>query len=79
MYEFFISVGTVFIVCSPAALMIILCAYPGSQLQGSSEPPHGNKREQDRREYETMLRHRRRAKLEKQLRKSQVICSDTGS
>lgn len=66
MQDFLIKAGIILLICSPTAAIIAFGIYSSAYARADEHPNYPDKRELDRREYETMLRHRRRAKLEKQ-------------
>lgn len=72
MHEFFIQAGIIVALCSPTAAIIAYSVYKGDFSGARGGSVLIDERELDRREYETMLRHRRRAKLERQFAKSKV-------
>lgn len=66
MEDLLIKTGLIILICSPTASIIAFGICNGVYARTDKHPKYPDKRELDRREYETMLRHRRRAKLEKQ-------------
>lgn len=66
MQELLINIGAILLICSPTAAVIAFGIKKGYYTRAFEYPAYPDKAELDRREYQTMLRHRRRAKLEKQ-------------
>lgn len=66
MQDLLLNAGIIFLVCSPTAALVAFGIYTGAYTRVNERPKYPDKRELDRREYETMLRHRQRAKLKKQ-------------
>jgi hypothetical protein len=77
MQEFFTHAGVVLLICSPLAAVIAFGIYKNDFSRGAEGTKYPDERELNRREYETMLRHRRRAKLERQFNKLQLHAIDT--
>lgn len=65
MQKFFFYVSTFLVICFPTAI-VIFAVWKGHSQHDKGCSKHPNEHELERRKYETMLRHRRRAKLEKQ-------------
>jgi len=65
MEELFTYVGVFLVICVPVAI-VLFTVWKGQSLHENACAPNLNEQERERREYETMLRHRRRARLDKQ-------------
>lgn len=76
MQEFFTHAGVVLLICSPLAAIIAFGIYKNDFSQVVEGTKYPDERELNRREYETMLRHRRRARLERQFTKVQPHAKD---
>ena len=66
MEDFLIKTGIILLICSPTAAIIAFGIYSGVYARIDERLEYPDEKELERREYETMLRHRRRARLEKQ-------------
>lgn len=71
MHNFFVAFAVVAGLCSLAGVFALCLSR--TRTLGSQWPPLPDAKELERREYNTMLRHRRRAKLEKEWAERQAL------
>jgi hypothetical protein len=69
MQDFLIKTGIMLLICLPTVVIIAFGIYTGAYSCANEHPTFLDEKELNRREYQTMLRHRRRAKLATHFRK----------
>lgn len=77
MHTFLANTAIVLLICTPATLGLGLGIYIKNLPKARGQPTGVSKRELDRREYDTMLRHRRRTKIEEQFRNTSLLNNHT--
>ncbi len=72
MQDFLIKTGIILLMCLPTFVIIAFGIYTGAYSYANEHPKFLDEKELNRRDYQTMLRHRRRAKLATHVRKLEI-------